>query len=72
MPQSQYLTMAPSSPPESDVLLDGSRFGKAPGRLEKVKEGTHKLQIKDLEKGIYLEEGRTLKGGLFKGRNERT
>ena len=32
----------------------------------------HTLQIKDLEKEIYVEEGKTLKVGLFKGRTERT
>jgi len=41
-------------------------------RLERVKDGTHKIQIKDLEKEIYVKEWRTLKVGLFKGRKERT
>jgi hypothetical protein len=57
-----------SEPPEVDVFLDGSKVGQTPVWLERVKEGTHKLQIKDLEKEIYVKEGRTLKVGLFKGR----
>jgi len=61
-----------SEPPELDVFLDGSRIGQTPVRLERVKEGTYKLQIKDLEKELYVKAGRTLKGGLFKGRKERT
>ncbi len=57
-----------SEPPEFDVFLDGSNIGKTPVWLEKVREGTHKLQIKDLEKEICVKEGKTLKVGLFKGR----
>jgi putative sterol carrier protein len=57
-----------SEPPELDVFLDGSRVGQTPLWLERVKEGTHNLQIKGLEKEIYVKDGRTLKVGLFKGR----
>ena len=57
-----------SEPPEFDVFLDGSKVGQTPVWLERVKEGTHILQIKDLEKEIYVKEGKTLKVGLFKGR----
>jgi hypothetical protein len=57
-----------SEPPEFDVLLDGSKVGQTPVWLERVKEGTHKLKIGDLEKEIYVKEGKTLKVGLFKGR----
>jgi len=57
-----------SEPPELDVFLDGSRIGQTPVWLERVKEGTYKLQIKDLEKELYVKAGRTLKVGLFKGR----
>jgi len=48
-----------------DVSLDGSEVGQTPLRLEKIKEGTHKLQIKDREKEIYVKEG------LFKGKRNR-
>ena len=61
-----------SEPPEFEVLLDGSKVGQAPAWLERVKEGTHKLQINNREKEICVKEGKTLKVGLFKGRNERT
>jgi hypothetical protein len=61
-----------SEPPVFDVLLDGSKVGQTPIWLERVKEGTHKIQIKDLEKEIYVEEGRTLKVGLFKCKKQRT
>jgi hypothetical protein len=54
-----------SEPPEVDVFLDGSKVGQTPLWLEKVKEGTHKLQIKDREKEIYVKEG------LFKGKRNR-
>jgi len=57
-----------SEPPELDVFLDGSNIGKTPVWLEKVREGTHKLQIKDFEKEIYVKEGKPLRVGLFKGR----
>jgi hypothetical protein len=57
-----------SEPPELDVFLDGSKVGQTPIWLERVKEGTHKLQVKNLEKEIYVKEARTLKVGLFKGR----
>jgi len=57
-----------SEPPEFDVFLDGSKVGQTPVWLERVKEGTHKIQIKDLEKEIYVKEGKILKVGLFKGR----
>jgi len=57
-----------SEPPEFDVFLDGSKAGQTPVWLERVKEGTHKLKIGDLEKEIYVKEGKTLKVGLFKGR----
>ena len=50
-----------SEPPVFDVLLDGSKVGQTPIWLERVKEGTHKLQIKDLEKKIYVKEGKTLR-----------
>jgi len=53
-------------------FLYGSEVGQTPVRLERIKEDTHKLQIKDWEKEIYVEEGKTLKGGLFKGRKNRT
>jgi len=43
-------------------FLYGSEVGQTPLRLEKVKEGTHKLQIKDREKEIYVKDGKTLKG----------
>ncbi len=46
-------------------FLYGSEVGQTPLRLERVKEGTHKLQIKDLEKEIYVKEG------LFKGKRNR-
>lgn len=57
-----------SEPPELDVYLDGSKVGMTPVWLEKVREGTHKLQINALENEIYVKEGKTLKVGLFKGR----
>jgi len=41
-------------------------------RLERVKKGAHKLRINQLGEEIYVNEGKTLKVGLFKGRNERT
>jgi len=56
-----------SEPPELEVLLDGSKVGKTPLWLERVREGTHKVRIKDLETEVYVKEGRTLKVGLFKG-----
>ena len=49
-------------------FLYGSEVEQTPLRLERKKEGTHKLQIKELEKEIYVKEGKTLKVGLFKGR----
>ena len=57
-----------SEPPESDVLLDGSKVGQTPLWLQRVREGTHKLEIGDFEKEIYVKEGRRLMVGLFKGR----
>ena len=57
-----------SEPPEFNVFLDGSKVGQTPVWLERVKEGTHKLQIKDLEEEIYVKEGRRLMVGLFNGR----
>ena len=57
-----------SEPPEFEVFLDGSRVGQTPVWIERVKVGSHKLQIKDLEEEVYVKEGRTLKVGLFKGR----
>lgn len=51
--------------PELMFFLYGSEVGQTPLRLEKVKEGTHKLQIKDREKEIYVKEKKTLEVGLF-------
>ena len=47
-------------------------MGQTPVWLERVKEGTHKLQINNREKEIYMKEGKTLKVGLFKDRKKRT
>ena len=47
-------------------MHDGSKLESTPVWLEKVREGTRKLHIKDLEKESYVKEGRTLKMGLFK------
>jgi len=63
---------AASFSPEFGVFHDGSKVGQTPLWLERVKAGTHQLVIGDLEKEINVKEGRTLKVGLFKGRNERT
>jgi hypothetical protein len=53
-------------------FLYGYEVGQTSLSLERVKEGAHKLKIGDLEKEIYVKEGKTLKVGLFKGRKEPT
>jgi hypothetical protein len=57
-----------SEPPTLEVFLDGAKVGQTPIWLGREKKGPHKLQVKGLEKEIYVKEGRTLKVGLFKGR----
>ena len=56
-----------SEPPELEVFLDGSKVGQTPVWLEDVAQGFHKLRVKDAEKEVYVEPGKGLRVGLFKG-----
>lgn len=56
-----------SEPPGLDVFLDDSRIGQTPIWSRKVKPGSHKLKINDLEKLVTITSSKTRQISLFKG-----
>jgi hypothetical protein len=56
-----------SEPPQMDVYLDGEKVGITPLWLRQVEAGPHKLKIKEAEKDVRVEKGKTARIGLFKG-----
>jgi len=56
-----------SEPSGLEVFLDGSRIGQTPIWLKQVKQGPHKLRVKQLETDIFVKPGKILQISLFKG-----
>ena len=56
-----------SEPPGADVYLDQEKVGSTPLWLARVEQGIHILRVADKEAQIYVERGKIIKAGLFKG-----
>jgi GMP synthase-like glutamine amidotransferase len=56
-----------SEPPGMDVYLDSSKVGVTPLWLGRVEPGIRTLRVEDKEAQIYLEEGKKVIAGFFKG-----
>jgi hypothetical protein len=56
-----------SEPPDLEVFLDGSEIGQTPVWHKEVKPGFHKLRVRDSERDIFVEPGKTTTVSYFKG-----
>ena len=56
-----------SEPPGLKVFLDGAEIGQTPVWLNEVKPGLHKLRVRDSERDVYVEPGKTVTLSYFKG-----
>jgi hypothetical protein len=56
-----------SEPPGLNVVLDNEEVGTTPLWLFRVEEGIHRLRVADQEAEIFVEQGKRVKAGFFKG-----